>query len=251
MRSGWSLWQNPRFLEVYAKGHGWTLDEVDGVHLLVSSKRWWSKRATVNADEVGIDPARIWGKYPNAIIKTYTPIPGCASTAENQGTYLLNLEQDYQERFNKSCRVHIRRSLESEQHVQVAEDEDQLREWFRLYLRAGEQINFKTKTYDVVLPLFNSPYSQLYTTHLNGELTAGLFILVDGDVAMEWIGATDKRFSKDYPNSLLHIKALNALAGRVKTYDFGGVIKDTGIDQFKRGFGGTYLPLYIYRRPAQ
>lgn len=248
MRSGWGLWQNPDFLEVYAKGRDWTVDEVNGVWVLVSSKRLWSKRATVNGDEVN-EPQRIWEKYPNAIIKTYTPLPGFTSAAVNQGTYLINLRDNYREAFNKPCRGCIRRSLESKQQVTVAETEVQLREWYQLYKRAGDQMKFKTQPYRLVKLLFDSQYSQLYTTHLNGELASGLFVLLDDEVAMEWIGATDRRFSKECPNYRIHHEAFSALQDKVKVYDFGGVVKDTGIDHFKQGFGGTYAPLCLYRRP--
>lgn len=246
MRSAWNLWQDPDFLAVYADAHGWVVDEINGTYLLISNKRFWEKRSTVNADEVK-NHQEVWEKYPNTLIKTYTPIDGLKSKTQDVGTYLLDLTGDYKSKFSKNRRYYIRKALESRQRVDVSNDEEQLRDFYYLYQRRGAEKQFKVHRFKEARRILNSPYGILITSRLKGDLTGGLFLLVGEKESLAWIGATDTKLNIQ-TNLLLFNYAYEYLEDKVETFDLGGTILETGIDQFKREYGGTYRELCLYRR---
>ncbi len=240
MLSGFSLWQDEGFLRVYAEERGWSIDEIGGIKIMVS-RLLWRVKAEVKADEIP-NADQIWNKYPSAVLKSYTPITGC-QPANNRGTYLIELNKPFT--FKKNTRNQLRKAQRQGFTVEKA-NLDGLNEWHRLYRRNGVEHGFNTQSQKVMKALLQSPYGCLITAHKDGELAAGYYLLIGKDAAMEWAAAFNRRYTSQNPNNLLHDEIITALTGRVKVYDFGGVVKGSSIDHFKQGFGGIYMPLYIY-----
>jgi hypothetical protein len=101
----------------------------------------------------------------------------------------------------------------------------------------------------------------LFTTHLDGEILGGTFLLEDTDHIREHIGSTkrldvsrDQQKLMSYANRLMTWEAmLYAKEKGIKEFDLGGYYtgkepdpQKEGINQFKRGFGGKLVNYYNY-----
>jgi len=93
--------------------------------------------------------------------------------------------------------------------------------------------------------------AQVFLAEHEEQAIAGLVLLASGREAHYAYGASDERFLHLAPNNLLMWEAMAWACGAgYATFDFGRTARDnTGLMQFKRGWGTTMEPLTYYYSP--
>jgi len=145
--------------------------------------------------------------------------------------------------------------------VREAENEDELRTWYQLYLLGMRHNAVPPRPYRFFRSLWSSLYQDgkmrllLAEQKKRGEkrIVAGSILLQFGQtVFYAFTGSAPEDFCL-HPHDILQIEAIRgACKGGFRWYDFGEVAEDhDALAQFKTKWGGDPKPLYRYYSPAR
>jgi lipid II:glycine glycyltransferase (peptidoglycan interpeptide bridge formation enzyme) len=176
-------------------------------------------------------------------------------------TYILALpEQPDLLHLDAPVRRAVSKAIRSGVEVRQAENEHDLRAWYRLYVRTMSKLILLPKPYR----LFELAWKQLRPLGLlrlllAEHVEAGHRRLLAGFLYLQWgkaICMTTVGWLQEAqalrPNDVLHWRAIqDASAGGFRWYDFGGVeLGDQGLARYKRKWGAEAKMVYNYSFPT-
>lgn len=142
--------------------------------------------------------------------------------------------------------------------AEIAASENDLRQWYRLYLENMRDAFVPARPYRFFATLRNnlqhSGAFQLWSARLGseGEMIAGVIVLMHGRSAVfAFAGARRTELWRN-PYDLLHWSAIHeAWKDGYTYYDFGEVAdNDSGLRHYKRKWGAEEIQMYRYYYPA-
>ncbi len=178
-------------------------------------------------------------------------------------TVLVSLKETEEEilrRMKTKTRYNIR--LAGKKGVQILRGgKDLLSEWYELYKQTARRDNITIHSKEYYMRIFNiassgkvsAPKVQLFTAEWEGELLAGIIVLIYGMRATYLYGASSNSKRNLMPNYALQWEAMKyAKSQGCEEYDLFGIPPADdpshpmyGLYRFKTGFGGQ-----IVRRPG-
>src|SRR3954447_1431635 len=176
-------------------------------------------------------------------------------------TYVLELPDDSANlrfgsaRKTRGLRSAINRARRAGIVIREAGSRAELDAWYVLYLETMRHHLVPARP----LRLFQAMWEELRPRDLmkllvaerQGEIVAGCVLLEFGDTVSYAFGGARRTSFAHHPNDLLHWHAINAAAqaGR-RSYDFGEVVENHPLADFKRKWGTEPRRLYRYYFPA-
>lgn len=170
---------------------------------------------------------------------------------EKVATFVVDTSRDEKalwEGMSTSCRRGVKKAKNAGITIKATKNMDDFNEWWRIYRKTGRRGTFRIQNKALLLELFKTPaLSRLLVAKVDGTVAAGLFI-VTHEYPIYWLGASAAEYWKYFPNNLLHWEAIQWSAREgYPMYDFGGAGPyKTGVDEFKRKFGGDYVENNFY-----
>lgn len=171
-------------------------------------------------------------------------------------TVIINLNQsedDLLAAMHKKTRYNIK--LAGKKGVEVVNGtEAELDAWYELYRTTSERDRISIHSLDYYSKVFSmadgkegNPESRLFLARHEGDLLAGIIVLIDGEKATYLYGASSNEKRNLMPAYALQWNAIKAAkAAGCQSYDMFGIppVDDPehpmhGLYRFKTGFGGT------------
>lgn len=184
---------------------------------------------------------------------------------EHRGTYVIDLGVDKDilfKRVQRKARRYIRNAPKKGVHVKIATNNDDFDRWWDVYMSTVNRKSFTYESYDLARDmLLHENISKLFLAEVDDEIAAGCFLHCGDNTVVQWISATNMKFSKSGANDYLRWKMIEwAKEQGFLYYDMGGALpvhydangnlidegKGEGPSAFKKKFGGEYKELYNY-----
>ena len=258
------IWENEAFGKIYAEYTGMnrvvhqdTKDMaifisrkplIGNTTLYVYNLRDAEKSSVIMVLAKEMRAARVW-------VYTVDEIPRWHSFREFSYTSTLDLalsEDELWLAMGTKTRNMVRRGIKDGVEIEVAQSEDQLSDWWKIYARVSRDKNFSTKAWSLVHALFKEQgLSRLFIAIGGGRIIGGCFFLVNR-YPMYWLGAFDREY-REYRSGNLNMwrSILYFKSKGYKVLDLGGIKLDDsfGPDVFKRSFNGETRKAFIYQVP--
>lgn len=154
---------------------------------------------------------------------------------------------------DSSRRGHVRSALDNDLDVRVGRTRDDLREFYRLYLRHQQGLGSPPHSFEFIERLWNELHDagrmRLFLCFAGDTLTNATICFADGGWVHQWSSISDFEYRYLDGGSLLVWKGLEW--GAEQGYDWFGLgrtRKESGVYMFKKSFGGTeaWLDDYHY-----
>ena len=173
--------------------------------------------------------------------------------AEEGGTYILDLsksEEKIWQNFRPSCRQKIKKAM-SLKILKITKSNSlkEFESWYGLYKKTAHQKKFEAYDKSLLSKLFKEKgLSQLFIVFVKRQIAGGVFLLID-NYPMRFLAASDSEFYQYNPNNLLEWEIIKwAKKNDYPIYDFFEAREgEGGPSEFKRGFGGEFVKIYTYK----
>jgi hypothetical protein len=164
---------------------------------------------------------------------------------ESVSTHVLDLgggfEYVWRQAFSDKTRNMCRKGERA--GVLVAEEStaDGIAEYHRLYSRSAAGWGYDAPPYPRrLLEALVGAGGELWIARLDGVPVAGAVLLEGSDDLLYWSGAMDREYRRAAPtNTLLRVAIESACRRGIRYFDFGASAGLSGVESFKRSFGGT------------
>lgn len=182
-----------------------------------------------------------------------------------RGTYVINLCDDKDilfSRIKRKTRSNIQKSQKKGVHVKISTTIEDLDRWWDIYTSIAKSKNFTYENYDLARDvLLHENLSKLFLAEIDDEIASGCILHCGDNTVLQWICATDMKYSKYRPTDYLYWKMIEwAKEQGFLYYDMGGAVplryddagnylkngNNKGPTAFKRKFGGEYKEIYNY-----
>jgi lipid II:glycine glycyltransferase (peptidoglycan interpeptide bridge formation enzyme) len=196
-------------------------------------------------------------------LRTVCPLPdGVEASAIFYG-HLLDIsgkEQDILAGFRDSNRRNIRKAEKEGIEVIIDGSEEAIREFYRLNCLTRRDHGLPCQPFlffkNVFSHVINKKMGYVALAAIDGRIVAGAVFFHFGDRAIYKYGASDKQYQHLRCNNLIMWKAIQWYKNHgFRFFDFGRTEpENTGLLQFKRGWGAVEFPInycrYDFRRNA-
>ena len=204
-----------------------------------------------------------WGRYDDTAVSYSPDLVKSVTDVQPPDTVLLPLtgtEAAILNQMKSKTRYNIR--LANKKGVVISRGgKELLAGWYELYRETAKRDRITIHSYSYYLRLFNiaasgrvdAPEVVLFTASWEGELLAGIVVILYGDRGTYLYGASSNSRRNLMPNYALQWEAIKyARRQGCESYDFFGIPPENdpdhpmyGLYRFKTGFGGR-----IYRYPG-
>jgi len=189
-------------------------------------------------------------------LRTSRPLPADIPASAQFHGHILDIsgeENVVLSKFRDSTRRNIIKAEKKGVVVTINVSRDAIREFYRLNCTTRREHGLPCQPF----AFFENIYSHIISKDLgvvalaakDGKNIAGALFLHFNDRAIYKYGASDRSYQQYRSNNLLFWKAIQWYQGHgFKRLDFGRTEpENTGLLQFKRGWGTTENPIYFYR----
>jgi len=154
----------------------------------------------------------------------------------------------------KTIRRKIKKALKSDLKLAIADNEDDLRVFYHLYLRTRKRLGLPVHPYRFFKALWQTFHSKdqlsLHLADYNGKIIAGIiFFKYKKRVSMEFVGS-DKNYNNLCPDHFLYWHMIkSAFEEGIEIVDLGRTsINNQGLMEFKSRWGTEIqeMPIYYY-----
>ena len=185
---------------------------------------------------------------------------------KQRGTYIIDLREDKDilfSRIQRRTRNYIQKSSKKGVRVKIVTNIEDLDRWWDIYISTAKRKNFTYENYDLARDvLLHENLSKLCLAEIDDEIASGCILHCGDNTVLQWICATDIKFSKYKASGYLYWKMIEwAKEQGFLYYDMGGALplryddagncinngKDKGPSEFKKKFGGDYRDIYEYQ----
>lgn len=169
----------------------------------------------------------------------------------SSNTYVLNTALDFKkiwmDYFSKKRRNLVRKALKNDLVVKQEKNKSFLYEYYKIYLKTMKrlgQIPQSSRLFFNILKYLGK-FVEMYSVRLEGNLIAGLIVLKFNNYFNIWNNASISKYWSYAPNDLLYYEVIkNACNMGIKRVDFGSTPLVSGLEHFKKSFGGIPVPIY-------
>ncbi len=171
-------------------------------------------------------------------------------------TSVINLSSGFEsvwKKFSRGQKSNIKQAQKKSLSVREASSEKDIISYYLIYedtlKRWGEKtrISFPEKLFQNLFKR-KSPDIGFWIAEKEQEAVAGILALRWHDKLIFWHGCSKQENFSDYPNNLLHFKAMKwACENNIKFYDMGSSMGIEGLLKFKKSFGAELRKYYAYR----
>ena len=161
-------------------------------------------------------------------------------------------------KFHRSCvRQKISRANKSNINLKVGKEEQDLKEFYRLYFMSRKRLGLPPQPYRFLKELWNTffPAKQLMLllAETEGSFIAGLILFMFKKRVSAEFSVIDESFSNISPNHLLFWEAIKiSYDNGYEIFDFGRTsCQNTGLLNFKRRWNTKQIDLPIYFYPKE
>ena len=163
-------------------------------------------------------------------------------------------------KFHRSCvRQKIYRADKSNISFKVGKEEEDLKEFYRLYIMSRKRLGLPPQPYRFLKELWNTFYPEkqlmLLLAETKGRCIAGLILFMFKKRVSAEFSVVDEDFTNISPNHLLFWEAIKiSYNNGCEIFDFGRTFcQNTGLINFKRRWNTiqTNLPIYFYPKEIE
>ncbi len=201
------------------------------------------------------DEKDILKNFKNIKVKVHPRIKTGESNVSTHWIENLNSlsEQELFNSFRKTLRHSIRDAQKNNLEIKECPDFKSLKQFYNLYVDNLRRKKTVPYPFSVIKFLCNYPNLQMKSQSTNTELLLAIYKgrVIAGDLFLHYnpfvhyfISASDYKYRKLGANYLLLWGKIKSLIGKDIIFDFGASPRGSKLEIFKRGWGGTEMPIY-------
>jgi len=209
-------------------------------------------RNEISFDEFFIDAISGFGKnikirfHPGLL--DYFIVPDPAPFISNMTTnWIKDLitvdEKQLLASFRKTLRYEIRDARQKNILIKKCENAKELKQFYGLYFANLKRRKTVPYPFSIFEFLYHNPNAEIILAALNGKIVGGNLFLNYGKFTHYFFSAFDYYYRDFGISYLLVWDKIKNLIGQDKILDLGASPKDSSLDIFKRGWGGTEYPI--------
>ena len=194
-------------------------------------------------------------QLPNKLLKTVVGFG--FHTSNRYVTFRVDLAKDREilwHTLNKKTRNSTRKAIKNNLNVYEVSTEDELENYFSLYLKTQKKHGSPPHNFKLFKSLVKSMGEniKILMAERYTKPVAGIIIFCHKQGIFWWNGVTDPKFRNLNGTNLLLWKVIQWGHENGYTYmDLGRTRPNSGVHHFKKGWGGTEVPLSDYIRPVK
>ncbi|MEO8652502.1 MAG: GNAT family N-acetyltransferase [Ramlibacter sp.] len=256
----WEIFQQPRFVDIYARHFGSRVVAHHGVLVFARSVPGLGLiRTQVYSPEAGagVDWHRILTDLPTGRIEVMTNAPTPASVAKpisppDLNSFIIDLRPGIEglyERLESRTRKAIHRAQRQNMTVRVTQDAPDLTKFHEVLLRVtrGGTV-YHAPDLTLLQAIMRAGFARLYVMEHGGQIVGGAFLLVNR-YSHGYVSVFDRHACDGLPGNLLYWGvAQGEIEAKMPFLDLGAqcLSAHPGITTAKRGFSPHLVPAYRY-----
>ncbi|MGQ9609105.1 MAG: lipid II:glycine glycyltransferase FemX [bacterium] len=168
-------------------------------------------------------------------------------------THILDVREGYENvwnSYNKRVRGAIRKAIKSGVIVSEAKNEEDMEDFYKLYLSMMDKFNSTPKPYSLFKLLQTSSIAKLIAAYFEDKLIAGLLFIHFNKTVRLWVEASDHNYLNYRPNNAIIDYIVRwACNNEYSFVDFGASPPDNnGLVAFKEEWRAEKVWFYTYAR---
>ncbi len=256
----WEIFQQPRFLDIYARHFGWSVVEHRGVLIFARSVPGLGlMRTQVYSPEAGAgaDWHRILTDLPTGRIEVMTNVPAPDSvatpvSAPDLNSYVIDLRRGTESlfaSFESKTRKAIRRADRENMTVRPTQDARDLTKFHEVLVRItrGGTV-YHVPALALLHAIMRAGFARLYVMEYGGHIVGGVFLLVNR-YSQGYVSGFDRHACNGLPGYLLYWGAIQGeIEAKMPFLDLGAQRASThpGLTRAKCALSPNLVPVFRY-----
>jgi lipid II:glycine glycyltransferase (peptidoglycan interpeptide bridge formation enzyme) len=259
------IFQDPGFVEIFARRHNLQILDLDGLIVLLAKSRLLGyTNGILGSPEVFGPFDKWWGKikrlnYAYLKIHTTQKVDSfnryCISPEDNHNMVndLSIGEENLFKQFTKKCRETVRSGRKKKVFVREGQDEKDLKRFYQISTKISDSgRKFELLPYDLIKDLFFSLYGKLLLAIGQDQIIGGYFFLLTRSNMFAWMGGIDRDFVHLTPGNLMLFESMKwGIANGYRFFDMGqqSLSENPNLTRYKMSFNPLLKPAYTYNVP--
>ena len=265
LKSAFAIYQDPGFLEIFAKLSNMSVLNLKGLLLLAKKRPILGCTRAFLAGPENYEPFDQWWRKTEELsfsylnIQTSIECPSLESyliSPKDNHSMIVDLrvgEERLMETFSKNKRKNIRRAMKQNVVIRDPENDSELTEAYQIWLKTSQQGKlFEVPSFSFVHDLVFSNYGKVVIAVYDGTVVGGLFLILGHKIMNSLIAGYDRKYGHLSVGNLLHYQMMYwGISSGYEFYDMGhqSLSQNPNLTQSKMQFRPKLKPAYVYNIP--
>lgn len=265
LKSAFAIYQDPGFLEIFAKCSNMSVLNLDGLFLLAKKRPILGYMGAFLAGPENFEPFDQWWRKLEKLsfsylnIQTNIECPSLESfliSSKDNHSMIVDLrvgEENLIKTFSKNKRRNIRRAMKQNVVIRDPENDTELEEAYQICLKTSKQGKlFEVPSLNFINDLIRSDYGKAAIAVYDGTVVGGIFFMLGHKIMSGLIAGYDREYGHLNVGNLFHYQMMCwGISSGYEFYDMGhqSLSQNPNLTQSKMQFRPKLKPAYVYNIP--